>query len=74
MEIRNLLYGLVVFLVSAVSLTLLGIGGAAGNTTGLLFWILLIVLGVAFVLSRTHSGDEDAVRLARKPTKDRDRG
>jgi hypothetical protein len=65
-EIRNLIYGLAVFLISAVALTLLGIGGAAGNATGLLFWVLLVVLGIAFALSRVRSNDEDVERLARR--------
>lgn len=71
-ELRTLVYGLAAFLISAVLLTLLGFGGAAGNTTGLLFWTLLGVLAIAFTVARLRSGDEEVVRLARR-LRDRDR-
>ncbi|MCL4764844.1 MAG: hypothetical protein KJZ80_01245 [Hyphomicrobiaceae bacterium] len=56
--------GLTVFLVAAIVLTLLGLGGAAGNGAGLLFWMLLAVLAVALVLSLRRGGDEEVVRLS----------
>jgi hypothetical protein len=71
-EIRTLLYGLAAFLILVVALTLIGIGGAAGNATGLLFWVLLVVLGLAYALSRVYSGDEGVVRVTRR-ARNRDR-
>ena len=43
-------------LATAGALTLLGLGGEAGNAAGILFWTLLIVLGAsgALVLWRGH--------------------
>lgn len=73
MEFRTLVIGLAAFLLSAVALTLLGFGGAAGNANGLLFWVLLVVLAVALGLIWRRSDDEDIVRLSRR-TRDRDRG
>lgn len=65
-ELRVLITGLTIFLVATVVLTLLGLGGAAGNGAGLLFWMLLAVLAVALVLSLMRSRDEEVVRLSRR--------
>lgn len=72
MELRTLIYGLAIFLVSAVAVTLLGFGGAAGNASGLLFWVVLVVLGIAFGLSRVSTSEEGVLRLARR-ARNRDR-
>lgn len=62
--LRTLVVGLVAFLVAAVLLTLLGLGGASGNANGLLFWTLLAVLAVALTYARWHK--QEAVRLTRR--------
>ena len=64
-EFSSWVMGLAAFLVATVALTLLGVGGAAGNATGLLFWMLLVVLAIAFVMSR-RSGEEEVVRIVRR--------
>jgi flagellar biogenesis protein FliO len=65
MELRTLAYGLAAFLISAVLMTLLGLGDAAGNTTGLLFWALLAILAIAYAVSRFRNGEHEPVRVAR---------
>lgn len=54
----SLAFGLAAFLVGAVLLTLLGLGEASGNAAGLLFWMLLAVLAVAYRLSSTANHEE----------------
>lgn len=71
MEFGTLILGLAAFLLSAIALTLLGFGGAAGNATGLLFWALLVVLVVALALSWRRNHDDEIARLTRR-VRDRD--
>ncbi len=71
MDFRTLAFGLAAFLISAVLLTLVGFGDAAGNSTGLLFWALLAILAIAYALARFRNGEDEAVRVARW-RKDRD--
>ena len=70
-EFGTLILGLAGFLISAVVITLLGFGGAAGNAAGLVFWALLVVLVVALALSWRRTEDDQVVRLTRR-TRNRD--
>jgi len=70
-EIGVLILGLAAFLLSAIAITLLGFGGAAGNVTGLIFWVLLLVLVIALALSRWRTDEDEVVSVTRR-TRDRD--
>jgi hypothetical protein len=57
---------LVVAMVAVVALTLLGIGGAAGNGVGLLFWALLAIVGAMFAVSVSRESPEGSTGHVRK--------
>lgn len=66
-ELNTLAIGLATFLVSAVLMTLLGFGGATGNNAGLLFWVVIAALPVAYLVALSRRGDEsEAVKLTRR--------
>ncbi|MGE8941656.1 hypothetical protein ACO2I3_07075 [Leptospira interrogans] len=66
MEIRVLIT--TAFLLAAVAVTLLGIGGAAGNGAGLIFWLLLAAAGVLAALSLKREHSDEIAKASRRTT------
>lgn len=66
MELRVLIT--TAFLLAAVAVTLLGVGGAAGNGAGLLFWLLLAAVGVMAVSALLRGSGEEIAKATRRTT------
>jgi hypothetical protein len=56
------------FLLAAIGVTLLGIGGAAGNGAGLIFWLLLAAAGVLMALSFRREHRDEIAKASRRTT------
>ena len=66
MDIRVLIT--TAFLLAALAVTLLGIGGASGNGAGLIFWLLLAAAGVLTALSYKREHSDEIAKASRRIT------